>query len=112
MTLAPKAPTSSCLCSSRASPPPRFLARRFGFVFFGRSVGVELGFLLRPIRLAVNNEVIAVAAESVDGALRAHGVCEHREPFIRAAIGSHYHRPGSVPLVENFIRVATLVGVH
>src|SRR5262245_21998546 len=73
---------------------------------------MEPRLLTGPVRLALDDEVVRVAGETVDGALRAHRIGEGREPLVWAAVGRNDHGPGAVPLGENLVRVAAFACVQ
>ena len=64
------------------------------------------------IRFALDDEVVGVAGEAIDGALRAHGIGKGREPFVRAAIRGDDDRAGAIALEEQVVEVATLDGIE
>jgi hypothetical protein len=69
-------------------------------------------FEARPVGFALDDEVIAVGGETVDGALSSNGVGESGEPFVGPAIGGEDHRAGAVSFEEELVGVAAFLGVH
>jgi len=62
----------------------------------------------RPMGFAVDDEIVGVAGQAIDGALRAHRIGEGGQPFVRATIRSDDDRAGAIPLQEEVVEVATL----
>ena len=62
----------------------------------------------RSIRFALDDQVVGVAGEAIDGALRAHGIGKRGEPFVRAAIRGDDDRAGAIALEQQVVEVATL----
>jgi hypothetical protein len=46
----------------------------------------QAGFQARPIRLALDHQIVRVAGKAIDGALRPNGIGKRGQPFIRATI--------------------------
>jgi hypothetical protein len=76
-----------------------------------RGVG-QRGFESRAIGVALDDEVVAVGGESVDGALSPNGVGESGEPFVGPTIGSEDHRARAVSFEEELVGVAAFLWVH
>jgi hypothetical protein len=66
----------------------------------------------RAIGLALDDEVVAVGGESVDGALSANGVGESGEPFVGPSIRSEDHGAGAMSFEEELVGVAAFLRVH
>jgi hypothetical protein len=73
---------------------------------------VKSRFEPRAVGLTLDDEVIAVGGESVDGALCANGVGESGEPLIGPAVGSEDHGAGVVTFEEDLVGIATLMSIH
>ena len=78
----------------------------------GRILGVESRFESRPIRLALDDEVVGGVLESIDGALREKHVVEHREPLGGVAVARDDHRAASGAFEEELIDVLALLLTH
>src|SRR3972149_144530 len=70
------------------------------------------GFEPGAVGLALDDEVVAVGGESVDGALCTNGVGESGEPFVGPSIRSEDHRAGTVSFEEELVGVAAFLRVH
>jgi hypothetical protein len=55
-----------------------------------------------------DDEIVGIAGEAIDGALRPHGIGKGGEPFVGPAIRRHDNRSGAVALQEEVAEVATL----
>jgi len=56
------------------------------------------GFQAWPIGLPFDHQIIGVAGEAIDGALRPDWIGKRGQPFVRAAIRSHDHRADAITL--------------
>jgi hypothetical protein len=66
----------------------------------------------RTIGLALDDEVVAVGGESVDGALGPNRVGESGEPFVGPSIGSEDHGACAVSFEEELVGVTAFLRVH
>jgi hypothetical protein len=70
------------------------------------------GSLPFSVALALHDDLVGVVGEPVDGALGKHGVLEQRDPFVDGAIASQDGGSSAVPLQDDFVEVAGLLGVE
>src|SRR3990172_9345109 len=70
------------------------------------------GFESRAIRLALDDEVVAVGGKSVDGALCPNGVGEGGEPFVGSPVGGEDHGAGAMTFEEDLVGVAAFLRVQ
>jgi hypothetical protein len=75
-------------------------------------LGWDGGFEPRAVGVALDDEVVAIGSEAVDGALGADGVGESSEPFVGPSIGSEDHGARAVALEKDLVGIATFVSIH
>src|SRR5262249_47695679 len=61
-----------------------------------------------PIGLALDDQVIRVAGEAIDGALGTHGIGEGGKPFVRPSIRRHDNGAGAIAREGQVVEVAAL----
>ena len=72
----------------------------------------EPWFEPRPIRFSLDDQVVCITGDVIDGALRADRVGKGGEPFVRSAIRGDDDGAGAIALEEKVIEIATLDGVE
>lgn len=78
-----------------------------------RGLGARLsGPLAFPVGLALDDDLIGVVREAVDGGLREDGVVEERDPLVDRAIAGEDRRGAPVPFEDDLVEVARLAGVE
>src|ERR1700690_3909611 len=83
----------------------------------GRSVGrrifcIEGWFESRPVRLALDDEVVGGVLESMDGALREKYIIKNREPLGSIAVAPDDHRAAPGAFQEELIDVFAFLLTH
>ena len=71
----------------------------------------EPGFEPRSIGFSLDDQVVGVAGEAIDGTLSADGIRKRGQPFVRPAIRGDDDGARAIALEEQVIEVATLDGV-
>ena len=70
------------------------------------------GFEPWAIRFPFDDEIVGIAGEAIDGALRPHGIGKRGEPFVRPAVRGDDHRPDAIALEEEVVEIAALDGIE
>jgi len=66
------------------------------------------GFLVYPVALTLQNDLVGVVRQTVQGALCQDRVVEERDPFLHSAIAREDRRGSAMTLDDDLVDVARL----
>lgn len=68
--------------------------------------------LVFPIALALDDDLVGIVGEAIDGALGQDRVVEQRDPLVDGPVAGDESRRPAVPFEDHFIEIARLAGVE
>jgi len=73
---------------------------------------IAAGTLSLPEAVALDDDLVGVVGEPIEGALRQDRIVEERDPLLDGAVAGQHRGPSPMPLQDHFVEVAGLLRVE